>query len=293
MKQSRTPMRWRFRPRVVLFLAISLIAGQVGESKASQRLDCQAPAVNDYLAPFDLMPRPRPPAERDLRVGGIGLSLNEITFSRVISGRGSYGYAAGIADEQGRSVADLDWTVEAELQLLNKKGVVRRIARRSRWRVPDSRALASKVFSLRVSAPGLYRFVLRFTDSGGVLKSFSQYVRGVRRNPKALLFMDQESYRAGESATVQLANPGTETIRFGEGGMVSVLSEGHWTPVLRLPSRGKKKALGLNPGQRWVCETFSLPPTLSSGRYRVEKTVSFLSPGGGPKAIVQEFQLLE
>lgn len=272
---------------------MSLVAGQVSEAKASQRLDCRPPTVNDYLVPFESMPPPRPPAKGGLRIGGIELSLNEITFSRVISGRNFYGYAASAGTDQRRSAADLDWSVEAELQLLNRRGEVRQIARRSRWRVRDARELSSKVFSLRVDAPGLYKFVLRFTDSGRRLKSFSQYVRGVRRDPKAVLLVDQESYRAGDTATVQLANPGTETISFGEGGRVSALREGEWSPVLRLPSKGKKKAIGLNPGQRWRCETFSLPSTLSSGRYRVEKEVSFLFPGGGSQMVVQEFQLLE
>ncbi len=277
---------------LVIFLMLFVLGDPVSQrAMASEQIDCRSRTVNDYLAPFDSMAPAHPPAKKDLRIGPLTVTLGETTLSRVISGSAFYGYTTSVDRDKGSGSANVRWTVDAELQLLNKKGEVQRITRKSRWHVRDVQSLEGRVFSLRVAAPGLYRFVLAFKDSHGMLKSFSQYVRGVRRNPRVAVLMDRQIYHAGEVATVQLTNPGTETISFGEGGTVSALKEGEWAPVLRLPSTGKKKAFGLNPGQSSRCQTFLLPPSLTPGEYRVEKPVQLLFPGGGTQTIVREFAL--
>lgn len=273
----------------ILLLAAAGLSGADGDASQPR---CTDRTMVDFLAPFKDMPTAHPPPFGDLQFGPPELRLRQTALSQIISGRGGFGYVALIRGEDLDSSAQLGWEVSARLELLSATGTPRRVAAKQLWRIETIKELDDREFFLTVGGkPALYRYILEFRrESGKLLERYSQYVRVVPRKMDAAVLVDKPIYRQGERVVVQVANFGTESVSYGEGGSVSFFDGTVWVRALRIPSIGKRRAVGLGPGEGGKCEVLAIPIEQTPGLYRIEKRV-FALRGEGGKVIVREFRI--
>jgi hypothetical protein len=267
-------------------------AGLSGAGGIVPQPQCNDRTMVDYLAPFKRMPPAHPPPAGSLQFGPRDLTLRQNALSQIIPGPGGFGYVALVRREHPDNSAQLGWKVSARLQLLRATGRPKRVAAKRSWRIERIEELDNREFFLTVGGrPALYRYLLEFRSANGqLLQRYSQYVRVVPRRTNTSLLIDRPIYNQGEQVVVQVANFGTESVSYGEGGSVSFFDGTTWVRALRIPSIGKRRAIGLGPGEAGICEALTIPIEQRPGLYRIEKRM-FTLRGEGGRRIVRQFRI--
>jgi hypothetical protein len=270
-------MRLRL-PIALLFLSLACGVG-AGSAAAIEmptygRAFCKGTTLHDYQQPLDALPAVDHPPEQ-LPFGPRNLNLYQSAWSRVIVGKGGFGY--GFFDETYRErTLHLNWDVSARVSRIDSSGLpLATIAERT-LRLGDVTEPDEIDHWLKVPAgPALYRYDLEFHDSrtGVALGTYSEYMRVVRRSFHAGIAVNRKSFRPGQDAFARVENRGSEAVEFGVAYEVQRFAAGHWGRDL-LGNRGWPAVLiGMGGGFAASCMRYRIPRDAKPGRYRFVKSL--------------------
>ena len=217
------------------------------------------------------------------------MSIYQSTFSRVIVGRGGFGYRFFDDTYGRRERVTLDWDVTTTLSRIDRRGLVLRQVAAEEQSFGVVTAIDDMDFWFDIPARptrALYRYDIEFVDrgSGEVLGRYADYVRVVPPTYHAGIAVDRGRVRPGEKVYARVENRGTSWVSFGtmyevqkrEGGrwVEQDLGIGAWTLPLFL----------LEGGRTSDCMRYRVPADASPGRYRFVKHLGFSERGHGKDA---------
>jgi len=253
---------------------------------------CKGQKVRDYERPLNRMPPVRhPPLERDLPFGPRNMSIYESAFSRVIVGRGGFGYAFFDETYGVRKEVRLFWDVTATLSRISRRGRVLRQIDSTRQSFGVVRQIDDLSFWLDTpSGPALYRYDIEFWDSrsGELLGAYSEYLRVVRPRFRVGIAVHRSLLRPGGLALARVENRGTLWASFGLPYSVQRYEGGAWTGVPLFVRRpGEPQAawplvgISMHGGQTGWCMAYRIPADAEPGRYRFVKSIGRDLSGDG------------
>ncbi len=239
---------------------------------------CAGASIHDYGRALDLMPPVhRPPVSGQLPFGPRNLFLYQSARSRVIVGRGGFGYAFFDETYGRRPRVDLQWDVTATLSEVDRRGrALRGVDSESQYLGVVSRIDELGFWLDTPPGPALYRYDLEFRDhgTGEILGSYSEYLRVVEPSFHVRLATNRDAYLQGQTAYARVENAGTQSASFGLGFNVQRLAPGGWVPDHLSPS-GAVPAVGLvmgGGGSGW-CMRLKIPRDQRPGRYRFVRSI--------------------
>ncbi len=256
---------------------------------------CKGDPVQDYEAILDRMPSVRhPPASEQLPFGPRNLSLYQSAISRVIVGRGGFGYGF-FDDTYGvREEVHLYWDVTTTLSRITRNGSVIRTIDSENQYLGVVKKIGDRSFWLDVPpGPAFYRFDIEFRDhrSGEMLGSYSEYLRVVKPRFRARLTVNRTSFRPGESAYARIENPGTIWAEFGVPYAVQRLDGADWTRAPGAPQGPWiMPLLFMGSGGTGSCMRYQIPTDAEVGRYRFVKGIAPM--GGKGRGYFTEFDVI-
>lgn len=267
-----------------LLLAVACLAAvaapaQAGLAHGFGRAFCKGQEVHDYEAPFaHLPPVNRIKSDRDLPFGPRNMSIYQSPFSRVIVGKGGFGYSFFDDTYGRREKVTLDWDVATTLSRIDRRGRVMREVDAEEQYFGVVTEIGEVDFWFDTPAgPALYRYDIEFVDhhSNEVLGRYAEYVRVVKPTFHAAIAVDRDRVRPGEKVFARVENRGTSWVTFGsmyavekrEGGnwVEQDLGDGAWTLELNI----------LGSGLSGDCMRYRVPAGASPGRYRFVKHLGF------------------
>jgi hypothetical protein len=281
---------------MAVYLSTVLVTNYAGaELRGYSTPKCKRHVVVDYTRPFRRLEPAHPaPKSEVLPFAPRNLRITNTTSGNVLSGGGWFGYVlrATSASVAGMS---LNWRVKVKLSQLTRTGRIQRVVKAKRWTFRTVHNLRSLDFSIDLSPKvALYRYVIEFQRlNGRRLAQFSEYVRAVKPRLRTELTLSANIYRTSDELRMQIVNPGTESVAYGEDLAVEMLSPTGWTPadVLRpIPLRKSLKTLG--PGEAAQCEGRQFLSTAQVGQYRIKRMFSPLSMRGR-RTLFEEFHIAE
>jgi hypothetical protein len=183
------------------------------------------------------------------------------------------------ADNLSRGLARLDWRAVLSAHEVTATGRVLRELEQSERRIAFARSHKSmRLGILMPKIPAFYRLEVRFESRRGQrLGEFRTYVHGARPQFEARLELDQKEYLPGTSFMARWVNSGTTIVGIGHGLKIEQFDGVQWTRAPFSPSGfSTLNRLDVTPGAS-MCFPFAIPPEAQAGRYRVMKTVHYLS----------------
>jgi hypothetical protein len=262
----------------ITLLLLSVACGLGAESAAAiemptyGRAFCKGTTLRDYQRPLDALPAVDHPPEQ-LPFGPRNLNLYQSAWSRVIVGKGGFGY--GFFDETYRErTLHLNWDVSARVSRIDSSGLPLATIAERRIQLGDVTEPDEIDLWLKVPAgPALYRYDLEFRDSrtGAVLGAYSEYTRVVRRSFHAGIAVNRGSFRPGQDAFARIENRGTEAVEFGVAYEVRRFAAGHWGRNLLSNRAWPAVLIGMGGGGSGWCMRYRIPPDAEPGRYRFVK----------------------
>jgi hypothetical protein len=193
----------------------------------------------------------------------------------------------------------LDWTVTAELWVIDRRGAALREVDDGRLFI--GRLNAADEPSVKVSPPGnrrgVYRFEMRIANkSGKVIGSYGAYFRVVlRRSWRPRLRLTRDVLRAGERLLMRVENHGSEPVGFGAEFGVQRLEGDAWVTAPGLAEGPWIRRLWrLGGGGVGGCGALALPSDTPPGQYRITKGVlSSRSPGSKRAQLTAPFVVVD
>jgi hypothetical protein len=275
---------------------------QAVEMRTYGKAFCKGQKVQDYERVLDRMPSVRrPPLERDLPFGPRNMSIYQSASSRVIVGRGGFGYAFFDETYGVRREVRLFWDVTATLSKISRRGQVLRQVDSTRQSFGVVRQVDDLSFWLD-TPPGLalYRYDIEFRDSrsGDLLGAYSEYLRVVKPKYKVGIAAGRRVFRSGQLAFARVENRGTIWAFFGLPYGVQRYEGGGWTGVpLFVQKPGEPQvvwpAIGLimQGGHSGWCMAYRIPADAKPGRYRFVKSIGRLDSRGRGRTYAAEFRV--
>lgn len=271
-------------------LAVGVAPAQAVEPHTYGRPFCKGVKVRDYEAPLDRLPPVRhAPEGEDLPFGPRNMSIYRSAFSRVIVGRGGFGYSF-FDDTYGiRKQVHLDWDVKTTLSRIDRRGrVLREVDSEDQYfGVVKDIGEEMRFWLDTPPGPALYRYDIEFREhaSGALLGSYSEYLRAVKPTFHAGIAVDRERVAPGQRVFARIENRGTSWISFGLEYKVQRLEGEHWV-AQDLGVDGWLLPLILMPGgQSGWCMPYRVPVDASPGQYRFVKGLGFSGRRSGKRAI--------
>lgn len=278
---------------IVLLSLLALAAGAVParavEMHTYGQPFCKGVKVRDYEAPLGHLPPIRhAPENEDLPFGPRNMSIYQSAYSRVIVGRGGFGYRF-FDDTYGiRKQVNLDWDVKTTLSRIDSGGEVLRQIDGEEQYFGVVRDIGEMSFWLDTPpAPALYRYDIEFRNhaSGALLGSYSEYLRVVKPTFHAGIAVNRDRVRPGQSVFARVENRGTSWINFGleyevqrqegDGWVEQDLGVDGWLlPMILMPG-----------GQSGWCMPYRVSADAAPGRYRFVKGLGFSGRRSGKRAI--------
>jgi hypothetical protein len=264
------------RSSVLVLLFLCLVAGAAParaiEMQTFGKAWCKGKLLHDYQRPLKELPPVQSPPEQ-LPFGPRNLNLYQTSFSRVIVGRGGFGY--GFFDETYRDrTLRLNWEITARVSRVDSGGELLRTLRQRTVQVGETKKEDEIDLWLGVPpGPALYRYDLEFHDleSGALLSSYSEYLRVVRRTFHAGIAVNHKTFHPGQDAFARIENRGTEWVEFGVDYGVQRFEHGHWGPDLLTGQAWPLVAIDMSGGAAGWCSRYRIPPDAKPGRYRFFK----------------------
>lgn len=266
------------------------IAGAI-EMKTYGKPFCKGQKVHDYERILDRMPPVRrPPLERDLPFGPRNMSIYQSALSRVVVGRGGFGYAFFDETFGIRKEVRLFWDVTATLSRIDRRGrILRQIASTS-----QSFGVVQQIDDLSFwldapQGPALHRYDIEFRSSrsGDLLGRYSEYLRVVKPRFRVGIAIHRKILRPGGLALARVENRGTVWSSFGLPYSVQRYEEGSWTGVpLFVQKPGEPQlvwpliGIFMEGGQTGWCMSYRVPADAEPGRYRFVKSIGRDLRGG-------------
>jgi hypothetical protein len=272
--------RFLLIPVFLLLFAVGAASAQAVEMHTFGRPFCKGVMLRDYEAPLDRLPPVRHVRlEEDLPFGPRNMSIYQSAFSRVVVGKGGFGYRF-FDETYGRreKAVRLDWSVGTSLSRIDHRGRVLRRVGSEEQILGVVREIGELSFWLDTPGrPGLYRYDIEFRDqgSGEVLGSYSEYLRVVKPTYRAGIAVNQRHARPGQRVFARIENRGTSWIEFGLPYEVQRFEDGRWVeqdlgvdgwllPLLVMPG-----------GQTGWCMPYRVPAEAAPGWYRFVKGIGF------------------
>ena len=186
--------------------------------------------------------------------------------------------------ERNEETAHIDWNMTTTLTRINNRG-------RALGRPVVKRTRLTKVFGfhdrevgIRVSnRPAFYRLELKIRDASRArfLASYGVYVRVVRRKSDPRLLLGPPTLRAGETASIGIAEFGTGFLVFEPDYSVEAFDGVNWVPTaIQASTPPNFFSLVADSGLVVNCSKLPIPPGTAPGRYRMNEPVD--TPLGGP-----------
>lgn len=275
-----SPARWPLTLLVcVLAMLLTASGARAEETSSFGKSFCAGVPVHDYERVLDqLPPVSHPPDSRDLPFGPRNMSLYQSALSRVIVGRGGFGYRFFDETYGARPEVRLSWDVTTTLSQIDRHGKTVRIVDSESQYLGVVRRVDDLGFFLETPmGPALYRYDIEFRDHGSdaVLGSYSEYLRVVKPRYHVRLALPRQLFAPGETAFARVENRGTEWASFGLAYAVQKFEEGTWR---RYPERSTKfwPLVGLNMpgGESGWCMRFRIPADAEAGKYRFVKEIA-------------------
>lgn len=254
---------------------------------------CGAAVVRDYLGPLNGLPKLRLPSSAGL--AGIGRSnLLLKTAPRLAVGEGRIEYWFTLRNPK-RPVR-LGWTVLATLSRVDTDGrAVERVARAKR-RVGAVTTTSLPGGRFRVSGePTTYLLLLSIRGAQGQeIARYGSYHRAEPLHYETRLGLNAASYRPGQTVFGRVENLGTGSVFFGASYSIQRREGSRWVRVPESPRRFIKPLYSLGAGAAGRCHDFWIPPTMSPGRYRMAKGITFgeYTPDAASAQLTAEFDIV-
>lgn len=258
---------------------------QAVEMHTFGRSFCKGTPVHDYEAPLDrLPPVRRVRLDEDLPFGPRNLSIYQAAFSRVIVGKGGFGYRFFDETYGRRPEVRLDWSVKTAISRIDRNGsVLRQVTSEE-----QDFGLVSEIdeeldFWLDVPAgPALYRYDIEFRDrdSRELLGSYSEYLRVVKPTFRADIAVDRRHVSPGQKVFARVENRGTSWIEFGLYYEVQRFEGGRWVEQDLGVGAWPLPSILMGSGQSGWCMRYRVPADASPGWYRFVKGLGFGSQRG-------------
>lgn len=265
----------------IIALLLLLTLGAAAPAQAVEMQDygrafCDGTPVHDYEAPLDrLPPVRRVPLEEDLPFGPRNLSIYQVGFSRVIVGKGGFGYRFFDETYGRRDEVRLNWDVSTAVWRLDRRGnALRRVAAKDHHPGIVSEVDEELDFVLDTPGrPGLYRYDIEFRDdgTGEVLGSYSEYLRVVKPTFHAGIAVNRRHVRPGQRVFARIENPGTSWVEFGLAYAVEKFEGGRWVEQDLGVDGWLLPLIAMGSGQSGWCMPYRVPRDASPGRYRFVK----------------------
>lgn len=270
---------------MLLLAAVVLLAANVAAASAIEmptygKQFCEGGKVHDYERVLDRMPPvPRVPESESLPFGPRNMSIYSTAFSRVIVGRGGFGYAF-VDDTFGvRPEVRLFWDVTTSLSRVDRRGeVLREVDSESQYLGVLKDVSDSSFWLDTPPGPALYRYDIEFRDhrSGEILGSYSEYLRVVRPRYNVRIAPIGRTFAPGQPALARVENPGTTWAFFGLAYAVERYAHGAWEYVPISSGEVVWPLVGLTMqggGSGW-CMRYRIPADAEPGRYRFVKSIA-------------------
>lgn len=251
-------------------------SGNTSYATADQKF-CNGAPAHDYTLPFSKMP-PASPLPHSGKLSFLPENVhlakpNQATL--VLGGARDLAYDLSIASGVTLS-RRLDLEASAWLSEVNARGkplrVVQRASFRAKTKNPDK--IDGQQLSLKLpSKVGFFRVNLDFARTNGTrLGRYQEYFRSVRPTIRTKLEVARDIVGIGDRLNFKVANPGTESIAFGQEFRVEAWNEGRWAPVDLQLGPWQRVRLGLGSGEAGKCQSFVIPDALEPNRsYRLAK----------------------
>jgi hypothetical protein len=274
---------------IALLLALAALLASAAPARAVEmhtygRQFCKGTKVRDYEAPLAQLPPARhAPEGEDLPFGPRNMSIYQSAFSRVIVGKGGFGYRFFDETYGIRERVHLDWDVKTTLSRIDRRGdVLRQIDSEDKYlgMVED---ISEMDFWLDTPpGPALYRYDIEFKDhsSGDLLDSYSEYLRVVKPSFHARIAVDRDRVRPGQRVFARVENPGSSWIQFGLMYEVQRLEGGRWVEQDLGVDGWLLPMILMGSGQSGWCMPYRVPPDASPARYRFVKGLGFAGRKG-------------
>jgi hypothetical protein len=269
---------------VFVALPVGTVPAQAVEMHTYGRPFCQGKKVRDYEAPLAHLPQVRhAPENEDLPFGPRNMSIYQSALSRVIVGKGGFGYGF-FDDTYGiREKVDLDWDVKTTLSRIDRRGqVLRQVDSEEQYFGVVTDIGEEMRFWLDTPAgPALYRYDIEFRDhaSGDLLGSYSEYLRVVKPTFHARIAVNRPLFHPGEQAFARIENRGTSWIEFGLPYAVERFEGGRWVDQPLGVGAWLMPAIFMAGGQTGWCMQYRVPADASPGLYRFVKGLTFWKRG--------------
>jgi len=240
---------------------------------------CQGAKVRDYEAPLDGLPAIRHVRlDEDLPFGPRNMSIYQSALSRVIVGKGGFGYRF-FDDTYGiRKKVDLDWDVKTSLSRIDRRGeVLREVASQDQYFGVVTEIGEMSFWLDAPPGPALHRYDIEFRDhgSGVVLGSYSEYLRVVRPTFHAGIAVNRDQVRPGQKVFARVENHGTSWISFGLAYEVQRREGGRWVEQDLGVDGWLLPLILMSGGSSGWCMPYLVPVDAAPGRYRFVKDLGF------------------
>jgi len=262
-----------------LVLATNVAAAFAVEMPTYGKRFCEGGKVHDYERVLDRLPPVRHvPESRDLPFGPRNMSIYSTAPSRVIVGRGGFGYSFFDDTFGVRSEVRLFWDVTTRLSRIDRGGRVQREVDSETRYLGVLKDVGDPSFWLDTPAqPALYRYDIEFRDhrSGDPLGSYSEYLRVVKPTHHAGIAVSPARVRPGQEVFARVENRGTGWIGFGLPYAVQRLEEGGWVEQPLGVDGWLLPLILMEGGHTGWCMRYDVPTDASPGWYRFVKDLSF------------------
>lgn len=249
---------------------------------------CKGVKVRDYEAPLDRLPSVRhAPENEDLPFGPRNMSIYQSAFSRVIVGKGGFGYRFFDETYGIREKVDLDWDVKTTLSRIDRRGMVLRQVASEDQHFDLVRDIGEMSFWLDTPpGPSLYRYDIEFRDhgSGDLLGAYSEYLRVVKPTFHAGIAVNLDQVRPGQRVLARVENRGTSWINFGLEYAVQRLEGDRWVEQDLGVDGWLLPMILMSGGQSGWCMPYRVPADAAPGRYRFVKGLGFSGRRDGKRA---------
>jgi len=176
----------------------------------------------------------------------------------------------------------VDWKIESLLMPINAKGkAARKPAAKRVQRVRRVRSGPGQSIGLRPNTfkAGLYRLDIVFRDGDGKrLGRYSTYFKISAPHSEFGLAVNGTSFNPTETVFVQVRNPGTDILYYGDDYLLERLVGETWVTVVAqkaIAVGGTELSLGRADG----CDSnYTIPADAEGGRYRLSKSMYTFRP---------------
>jgi hypothetical protein len=281
----------RLTPVLAVLACLAAAApARAGLTHGYGRAFCKGQTVHDYQAPFAHLPLVRRvKLDEDLPFGPRNMSIYQSAFSRVIVGKGGFGYRFFDDTYGRREKVTLDWDVTTTLSRIDRRGRVLRQADSEEQYFGVVTEIGEMDFWFDLpsrSKRALYRYDIEFVDhsTGEVLGRYGDYVRVVPPTYHARIAVDRDRVRTGEKVYARVENRGTSWVAFGTMYEVQKREGGRWVEQDLGVDAWTLPLFLLAGGRTSDCMRYRVPTDASPARYRFVKNLGFSARGRGKDA---------